>query len=68
MCQIALILLGVVLVVLGISALVKGELKPSATQRIRGWRVVAISVVAIVAGLSVIAFALVGLPWMLRGP
>ena len=67
MLQIAAIGVGIIAVVMGVTALVKGEVQLSRVTKLRGGSAQAAGVVTIVVGLAIVVFALVGMPLLLAG-
>jgi cytochrome c biogenesis protein CcdA len=65
MLQIATIAVGVAAVVMGIKALMKGEVQLSRTTQLRQGSARVAGVITIVLGIVIVGFALVGIPLMM---
>jgi hypothetical protein len=63
--QIILLVLGAIAGIMGLTSAVKGEVKLSPRQTLRGQQALLAGIGTMVLGLAIIAFALVGLPMMM---
>jgi hypothetical protein len=65
MLQVLAIVVGILAVVMDITAMAKGEVQLSRTTKLRGASATTAGVITLVVGLAIIGFALIGIPFLL---